>query len=257
MNRREYVVLYDVTNSNPNGNPDAGNQPRMHDDGRGYITDVCIKRKIRNAAEVDGQNIFVSSGENIAEKLKQPNLAESYWDVRMFGAVVTEKGSKQNRSIRGAAQMGFATSINPIDVEQVCITSSVGRKEDQTQTMGNKWIVRHAVYRQEIYINPHLAKQHGVTENDLAVLESAIANMMEFDKSAARPNVNVRGLYRIAHDSPIGYAPSWETTGSVKVESLAQPSSSWNDYTVTVAGVSIRVGDSHVLTPGVTITRIV
>jgi CRISPR-associated protein Csd2 len=257
MNRREYVVLYDVTNSNPNGNPDAGNQPRMHDDGRGYITDVCIKRKIRNAAEIAGQNIFVQSGENIADKLKQPNLAEVYWDVRMFGAVVTEKGSKQNRSIRGAVQMGFATSINPIDVEQVCITSSVGRKEDQTQTMGHKWIVRHAVYRQEIFIIPHLAKQHGVSEDDIAVFEAAIINMMEFDKSAARPQVNVRGLYRICHDSPIGYAPSWVTTASVNVASLVQPSSGWHDYTVTVAGASMCAGNSKELYPGVTITRLV
>ena len=257
MNRKEYVVLYDVTNSNPNGNPDAGNQPRMHDDGRGYITDVCIKRKIRNAAEIDGQNIFISSGENIAEKLKQSNLTEAYWDVRMFGAVVTEKGSKQNRSIRGAVQIGFATSIKPIDVEQVCITSSVGRKEDQTQTMGNKWIVRHAVYRQEIYINPHLAKQHGVSEVDIANFERYIINMMELDKSASRPQVNVRGFYRIEHESQIGYAPSWWTTGSVQVDSMVQPSSGWNDYKVTVSGDYMQIGDHKLLQPGITVTRLV
>lgn len=257
MNRTEYVILYDVTNSNPNGDPDANNQPRMHDNGHGYITDVCIKRKLRNIAQQNGQQILVSSGENISAKLTQQTLTSDYWDVRMFGAVVTERGSKSNRSIRGAVQMSFATSIDTIAPVQVCITSSVGRKEEQTQTMGTKWIVPHAVYRQEVYINPHLADSNGVTDADMRDFETYLINMMENDKSAARPQMHVRGLYRIDHQSKIGFAPSWDTTSAINVTNLITPSASWQDYSVTVCGNHMAVGDIVGYKPGVSITRLV
>lgn len=255
MNRAEYVVIYDVTNSNPNGDPDAANQPRMHDNGFGYITDVCIKRKLRNVAAEDGQKILIASGENIQEACKGD--VSEYWDVRMFGAVVTEKNSTVNRSVRGPIQFGFATSICPINPVQVCITSSVGRKENQTQTMGNKWIIPHAVYRQEIYFNANLAEKVGVSQSDVEKFEQYLINMMEFDRSAARPQMTVRGLYRIDHESKIGFAPSWETTQAIQIKNLVNPSASWQDYAITVQGNHMSTGEHVEFRKGVKITRLV
>lgn len=255
MNRIEYVAIYDVTNSNPNGDPDAANQPRMHDSGIGYITDVCIKRKLRNVAAADGQNLLIKSGENITEVMANGNV-QDYWDAKMFGAVITVKG-KSNLSVRGPVQFGFATSILPINPVQVCITTSVGRKDDQTQSMGNKWIVPHAVYRQSIFISPGLAEKAGVTEDDIAKLEQYLMVMLDNDKSAARAGMNLRGLYRIEHQSKIGFAPSWKTTESVKVIPLVSPSASWSDYQVTVADQYLDTGASIDFCPGVSITRLV
>lgn len=256
MNRIEYVALYDVANSNPNGDPDADNQPRMHDTGHGYITDVCIKRKLRNTAQLDGKNIYMKSGENIVETMKSGDY-DNCWDVRMFGAVITVKGAKTNKSVRGPFQFSFATSILPIVPVQVCITSSVGRKDDQTQTMGKKWIVPHAVYRQSIFMNAALAEKAGVTESDIADFENYFINMLEQDKSAARPSMTLRGFYRIEHKSKIGFAPSWATTESIEVNPLIAPSASWSDYQVTVKGEYCEVGEIKEFCPGVTILRLV
>lgn len=266
MNRIEYVALYDVSNSNPNGDPDNENQPRMYDDGHGYITDVCIKRKLRNVAEADGKQIMLRSGTNINEVMHSTNNhSEDFWDVRLFGAVITGKSTKKgenlNKQYRGPVQLEFARSVSTINPVQVCITSSVGRKEDQTQTMGNKWVIPHAVYRQHIFVNASLANKIGIEMSEIEQLEKYIMTMLEHDRSAARPNMSVRGLYRIEHQSTIGLAPSWQTLESVQVTPLITPSYSWSDYVVTVDTNAERItmmrGDVATLVPGVTITRVV
>jgi CRISPR-associated protein Csd2 len=286
LNRREYVAVYNVINSNPNGDPDNGNQPRVDSNGYGLITDVSIKRKIRDFVQaVHEMPLLCQSGVNIHSLYdgKTPvEVLASFWDARLFGAVITKpkkadkKGKKaskkaaetddeveeessgdDNAQVSGPIQFGFAKSVLPINPEIVSITSSFGRKEEQTQTMGNKWIVNHAVYVQHAFFNPIYARNSRVTAEDMTVFEEAFANMFELSKSAGRADCYVERLYRIDHDSVLGKMNSYRTTRSVDIKASAEPTC-FEDYTITVnGGADLEVGESVELSAGVKITRVV
>ena len=258
-NRYDFVILFDVENGNPNGDPDAGNMPRMDQDtGHGIITDVCLKRKIRNYVEAvyDGtpgyriyvkQNIplermnqeaydylGVKSSEIGKIKEKDPKLdvkirdfmCENFFDIRTFGAVMTTfvKANLNCGQVCGPVQLCFAKSIDPITPQEVSITRiTVASEKDKTEgkntTMGNKFIVPYALYRCEGFISANLAqKTTGFTEDDLKILWEAVMNMFELDRSATRGKMSLRKLIVFKHASQYGNAPAYKLFEKIKVQ---------------------------------------
>lgn len=256
-NRYDFVVLFDVENGNPNGDPDAGNMPRVDpESGYGLVTDVCLKRKIRNYVETvkeeeQGYQIYIK--ENVplnrsdarafeylntdADKIKgmkkdDPELdrkirdfmCENFYDIRTFGAVMTTfvKANLNCGQVRGPVQLGFARSVDPILPQEVTITRVAITKESDAEgkntEMGRKYIVPYGLYRVEGYVSANLARKvTGFSEEDLELLWQAILNMFENDHSAARGKMAVRKLIVFKHDSELGCAPAHKLFDSVKV----------------------------------------
>ncbi|MCD8322178.1 MAG: type I-C CRISPR-associated protein Cas7/Csd2 [Oscillospiraceae bacterium] len=276
-NRYEFVILFDVENGNPNGDPDAGNMPRVDpESGYGLVTDVCLKRKIRNYVEIakedqPGYRIYIkdqvplnrSDNEAItalgvteelkAAKKSDPGLDEkirdymcqNYYDIRTFGAVMTTfvKASLNCGQVRGPVQLSFARSIDPIVPQEVTITrvaiTTEADAERKGTEMGRKYIVPYALYRAEGYVSANLArKTTGFSEEDLELLWQAILNMFEHDHSAARGKMAVRELIIFRHDSELGCAPAYKLFDAVQVQRKQGIAvpRSYNDYTVSVSG---------------------
>ena len=257
-NRYDFVILFDVENGNPNGDPDAGNMPRVDPEtGHGLVTDVCLKRKIRNYVETvmedaKGYRIYIKDQvplnrsdeealehyhikkENLKEeKKKDPDLdlkirnfmCENFFDIRTFGAVMTTfvTGKLNCGQVRGPVQLGFARSIDPITPQEITITriatTTEADAENKNTEMGNKHIVPYGLYRAEGYVSANLArKTTGFSEEDLELLWQAILNMFENDHSAARGKMAVRELIIFRHDSELGNAPAYKLFEAVQVE---------------------------------------
>ncbi|MBO4989913.1 MAG: type I-C CRISPR-associated protein Cas7/Csd2 [Clostridia bacterium] len=273
-NRYEFVVLFDVENGNPNGDPDAGNMPRTDPEkGLGIVTDVCLKRKIRNFVEIvkegePGYNILIKTDKSLNDKFaeahealgtkekKKPTaddiaaarkfMCESYFDVRTFGAVMST-GDNPCGIVRGPVQMNFARSIDPILPSELTITRQAitdaktfqerSDKNGVMTEMGKKYVVPYALYRAEGYVSAMLAqKQTGFSEEDLELLWTAIINMFEHDHSAARGKVCVRKLYVFKHESVLGNAPSVLLFEKIKVEKKegVEYPRSISDYEISV-----------------------
>ncbi len=260
-NRYDFVVYFDVENGNPNGDPDAGNMPRIDPEtGYGIVTDVCLKRKIRNYVETvkedePGFDIYIKDGvplnasDNRAlealgvdakdiKKLKKddPTLDEkirdfmcrTFFDVRTFGAVMTTfvKGALNCGQVRGPVQLTFARSVDPIIPQEVTITrvaiTTEADAEKKGTEMGRKYVVPYALYRGEGYVSANLArKSTGFSEDDLALLWDAIVNMFEHDHSAARGKMAVRALVVFKHDGELGNAPSYKLFDAVSTKKKA------------------------------------
>jgi len=257
-NRYEFVLLYDVENGNPNGDPDAGNMPRIDPEtGYGIVTDVCLKRKIRNYVELTkedgtGFRIYVKEGIPLNSQHKvayvelgipvpdsDPNrkalrkdtakvrqlsqvMCKNFYDVRTFGAVMsTDVNCGQ---VRGPVQINFSRSIDPIVQQEISITRvTVTREgEDKTTEMGRKHIVPYALYRVEGYVSAKLAndatKGTKFSEEDLELLWEALANMFEHDHSAARGKMASRKLVVFKHDSELGNCPAHNLFDTVTVK---------------------------------------
>ena len=290
-NRYEFVILFDVENGNPNGDPDAGNMPRVDpESGYGLVTDVCLKRKIRNYVETvkedsEGYRIYVKDGVPLnrsdreacdyvgvdADKLKEAKkkdekldeklrdfMCRNFYDIRTFGAVMTTfvKGALNCGQVRGPVQLGFSRSIDPILPQEVTITRTAITTEADAEKkgteMGRKYIVPYALYRCEGYVSANLArKTTGFSENDLALLWEAVANMFEYDRSAARGKMAVRELVVFKHDSELGNAPAhklFELVKAEKKDGVTAPRA-YSDYAVSV--------EEDKLPQGVTCTRMV
>ena len=256
-NRYEFVILFDVENGNPNGDPDAGNMPRVDPEtGLGLVTDVCLKRKIRNYVETvkedsTGYRIYIKDGvplnrsdaeayvqldvteKNVKEKKKaDPDLdrkirdwmCANFYDIRTFGAVMTTfvKAALNCGQVRGPVQLGFAHSVEPVVPQEITITrvaiSTEADAEKKGTEMGRKYIIPYGLYRCEGYISANLArKTTGFSEEDLNLLWEAILNMFEHDHSAARGKLAARDLIVFKHDSELGCAPAWKLFDSVTV----------------------------------------
>lgn len=240
-NRYEFVMFFDVENGNPNGDPDAGNMPRIDPEtGHGLVTDVCLKRKIRNYVELTregqiGYDIYVKEGiplnaqhskayaayglkptdklsrdEATAQKLTG-FMCQNFYDVRTFGAVMSTKVNCGQ--VRGPVQINFARSIDPIMPQEMTITrmsvTSEADWERKTHEMGRKQIVPYALYRVEGYVSAKLAqKTTGFNDDDLALLWESLINLFEHDHSASRGKMATRKLFVFKHDSELGNAPS-------------------------------------------------
>ncbi len=257
-NRYEFVILFDVENGNPNGDPDAGNMPRIDPEtGYGIVTDVCLKRKIRNYVETvkngePGYEIYIKENvplntsdkrayldldvdeKSIKERKKDdPDvdrkirdfMCKNFYDIRTFGAVMTTfvKAALNCGQVRGPVQLGFARSIDPVVQQEVTITrvaiTTEADAEKKGTEMGRKHIIPYALYRAEGFISANLAqKSTGFSEEDLNLLWQAIINMFEHDRSAARGKMSVRELIVFKHDSILGNAPAYKLFDIVKVE---------------------------------------
>ncbi len=268
-NRYEFVLLYDVENGNPNGDPDAGNMPRIDPEtGYGIVTDVCLKRKIRNYVELvkgdaKGYRIYVKEGiplnQNHAEAyvavnlkpgekstIAEMNLARrwmctNFFDVRAFGAVMMT--GDNCGQVRGPVQINFSRSIDPIVQQDVTITrQTVTRIEDidKERTMGRKHIVPYGLYRVDGYVSAKLAndgsKGTGFSEEDVQLLWDALANLFEHDHSAARGKMAPRKLIIFKHESELGNAPSHKLFDLITVSRVdgSTPPRSFSDYTVKI-----------------------
>ena len=240
-NRYDFVMLFDVENGNPNGDPDAGNAPRVDaESGYGYITDVCLKRKIRNYVELvkegaEGYNILIKpdkslnikfteayEAEGLTTKNKGTNpddvkkareyMCKNYFDVRTFGAVMST-GDDPCGIVRGPVQINFARSISPVNIQDVTITRQARTTEERKETgeteMGRKSVIPYALYRAEGYVSAALAnKSTDLSEEDVELLWNAIINMFENDHSAARGKMCMRKLYVFRHNNILGACPS-------------------------------------------------
>ena len=275
-NRYDFVILFDVENGNPNGNPDAGNMPRIDPEtGYGLVTDVCLKRKIRNYVEdlkeeAPGYRIYVKegvplnrsdaealtavgvSGDLKAAKKADPGIdkklrdfmCSNFYDIRTFGAVMTTfvKGALNCGQVRGPVQLNFARSIDPIVPQEVTITrvaiTTEADAEKKGTEMGRKHIVPYALYRAEGYVSANLArKTTGFSEDDLQLLWQAILNMFENDHSAARGKMAVRELIVFKHDSELGCAPAYKLFQKVQVQRVegVEVPRRYEDYDVSVS----------------------
>ena len=268
-NRYEFTVIFDVENGNPNGDPDAGNMPRIDPEtSAGLVTDVCLKRKIRNFVEIFKEdepyyNILVKPdkalntkfteayeaiGEKTGQKGKNPEavraardyICQNYFDVRTFGAVMST-GNDPCGIVRGPVQISFAKSVDPIFTQDITITRQARTTEDKRDTgeteMGRKSIVPYGLYRADGYVSAMLAQKiTKFSEEDLELLWKAIINMFEHDRSAARGKMCVRKLYVFKHDSVLGNAPANVLFDKIvigKKDGVEVPRS-FNDYEITV-----------------------
>lgn len=274
-NRYDFVILFDVENGNPNGDPDAGNMPRVDPEtGFGLVTDVCLKRKIRNYVEAakedaEGYRIYIKDGVPLnrsdkkaldylgvdkdlkAAKKDDPALdgklrdfmCRNFYDIRTFGAVMTTfvKGALNCGQVRGPVQLGFARSIDPILPQEITITrvavTTEADAENKGTEMGRKYIVPYGLYRAEGFVSANLARKvTGFSQEDLELLWQAILNMFENDHSAARGKMAVRELIIFRHESELGNAPAYKLFDTVRVtrKEGVVAPRQYSDYTISV-----------------------
>ncbi|HEX7339926.1 MAG TPA: type I-C CRISPR-associated protein Cas7/Csd2 [Rhodanobacteraceae bacterium] len=269
-NRYEFVYLFDVTNGNPNGDPDAGNMPRLDPETNcGLVTDVALKRKIRNYVALEkesapGHAIYMQEKSVLNNQHKQAYealdikpeakklpkdaakaqeltawMCANFFDVRTFGAVMTTEVNAGQ--VRGPVQMAFATSVEPVLPLEVTITRvAVTNEKDlaKERTMGRKHIVPYGLYRAHGFISAKLAERTGFSDDDLALFWRALTNMFEHDHSAARGEMAARKLIVFKHDNAMGNAPAHVLFDKVKVsrvgEDAVRPARSFADYHVDV-----------------------
>jgi CRISPR-associated protein Csd2 len=276
-NRYDFLYLFDCQDANPNGDPDAGNLPRTDvETGQGLVTDVCLKRKIRNFVALtkqgdDKHRIYFSDGAVLnnlhkeaqeavgipAAEAKAPKggkkdkatqwLCDHYYDIRTFGAVMaTDINCGQ---VRGPVQISFARSIDPIVSSEHAITRSSVTNErdaDKERTMGRKFTIPYGLYKAQGFVNPFLAAQTGFGDADLELLFQSLEHAFQFDQSAARPagSMNPRALLVFKHDSALGSAPShtlFDLVTVTKKEEVEAPRS-FSDYEVTIDESKIPKG---------------
>lgn len=242
--RIDFVYLFDVQDGNPNGDPDAGNLPRVDaETGHGLVTDVCLKRKIRNFVDIARGNdpnygIFIQEAAVLDNRVNdiynQPEVAnvekskakdaarqelcKRYFDIRAFGAVIATK-DKQGQ-VRGPIQLTFARSIDPVMSTSHSITRMAVTKEEDKEkerTMGRKSTVPYGLYLVHGFVNANLANQTGFDSDDLELLWQALANMFDNDRSAARGLMSARALIVFEHSTKLGNAPANVLFDLVKV----------------------------------------
>ena len=273
-NRYEFMLLFDVQDGNPNGDPDLGNQPRMDlETSYGLVTDVCLKRKVRNYVmltqnDKPGYDIFVkekavlntmiaaewdkAAGGRKPDEVKKAKetqkvelaarklLCEKYFDIRTFGAVLST-GDKGAGQVRGPIQLTFSRSFDPIVVAEHSITRMAvtnEKDEEKERTMGRKYTVPYALYAARGFVSPQLAAQTGFSQEDLELFWEALLNMFEFDRSAARGLMTARHLVIFRHATALGCASAeslFERVVCRRKEGVGVPRK-FSDYAVTLDG---------------------
>lgn len=269
-NRYEFSLLFDVENGNPNGDPDAGNMPRMEQETNyGFVTDVCLKRKIRNYMDavygkVEGYRTYIKEGIPLADSNKEALayygiddnfrtltkddndievklrdfMCKNFFDIRAFGTVMTTyTGLKLNcGQIRGPIQLAFAKSVELIMPQEITITRLVGAT-DKEHTIGKKYIIPYALYRVDGFISANLAQTvTKFNEDDLERFWEALTNMFELDRSASRGKMAVRKLVVFKHDSQFGNAPAHQLFDLIKIKNNGENgvARSYQDYEIII-----------------------
>lgn len=278
--RYDFVYLFDVQDGNPNGDPDAGNMPRVDPEtGVGLVTDVSLKRKVRNFVQMTqdqaGYDIFIKEkgvlnnlideaheqetvkAKSGAEKIEQARqfMCEKYFDVRTFGAVMST--GRNAGQVRGAVQLTFSRSIDPIITLEHSITRMAVASEKEikvneageesyteNRTMGRKYTVPYGLYRCHGFISAHFAQDTGFSEADLEVFWQALINMFDHDHSAARGQMNARALIVFEHDNALGNAPAHKLFDLVKVEAKDhdKPIRAFSDYELVIDKTNLPSG---------------
>lgn len=266
-NRYEFVLLFDVKDGNPNGDPDAGNLPRTDaETGMGLVTDVCLKRKVRNFVQMTQEDnpkrkIFVREKailnnmidesheqEGVKDKTKADKteaakqwMCENYYDIRTFGAVLST--GKNAGQVRGPVQLTFSRSIDPIVSSEHTITrmavtteKEAEKQEGANRTMGRKFTVPYGLYRCHGFVSAHLAKQTGFSEDDLELFWQSLTQMFDHDRSASRGEMSPRGLFIFKHDNQLGNAPASSLFDLITVEKKdsVEVARSFTDYGVSI-----------------------
>lgn len=263
-NRIDFVYMFDVQDGNPNGDPDAGNLPRVDaETGMGLVTDVCLKRKVRNYVQVaknleDGYDIFIKEKsvlntlidkahddvevKNAKDKTEAARrfMCKNYFDIRTFGAVMST--GKNAGQVRGPIQLTFARSVDPVETSEHSITrmavateKEADKQEGGNRTMGRKSTVPYGLYVCHGFISANLAQQTGFSEDDLALFWEALKNMFDTDRSAARGLMSAQKLIVFKHDSMLGNAPANKLFDLVSVTKTCDGAPrSFKDYSVTI-----------------------
>ena len=276
--RYDFVFYFDVQDGNPTGDPDAGNLPRIDSEtGAGLVTDVCLKRKVRNYISItkgnaQGYDIFVKeravlnraigaawdeANPEVEEKSKKSDktdkqsaednararMCEKFYDVRTFGAVMST-GDKGAGQVRGPIQITFSRSVEPVVISEHSITRMAVTNEkdvDKERTMGRKFTIPYGLYRAHGFVSPHLAGQTGFTQEDLNVFWDALLEMFELDHSAARGMMSARKLVIFEHKTALGSAPAHELFERVMCERVTDgPAREFKDYKITIDGEEIK-----------------
>lgn len=266
-NRIDFVYIFDVLDGNPNGDPDAGNLPRVDaETGMGIVTDVCLKRKVRNYVQVakkcaTGYDIFIKEkavlnklideshdDESVKSKKEGADKTEAarmvmcgkYYDVRTFGAVMST--GKNAGQVRGPIQLTFARSVDPIASAEHSITRMAVATEKEAEkqsgdnrTMGRKSTVPYGLYVCHGYVSANLAQQTGFNDDDLQLFWEALKNMFDTDRSAARGLMSAQKLIVFKHDSELGNAPANKLFDLVEIKKNCEgPARKFTDYTVNI-----------------------
>lgn len=266
--RYDFVLYFDVKDGNPNGDPDAGNLPRIDaETGNGIVTDVCLKRKVRNYVQMvkgseEGYDIFVKEKAvlnneidavykelNIDANAKKPakgsdvekgraGMCKKFFDIRTFGAVLST-GANAGQ-VRGPVQFTFARSVEPIVQLEHSITRMAVTKEEDVEkerTMGRKYTVPYGLYKACGFVSPHFASSTGFSQEDLELLWQALSQMFEFDRAAARGLMTTRRLVIFEHNSALGSKPADELFNRVRCEHVGNtPARDFSDYSITLDG---------------------
>lgn len=287
--RHDFVYLFDCKDGNPNGDPDAANAPRIDpQDMHGLVSDVCLKRKLRNYALLRGQRIFVQQGAVLNESIQQAHadlghdvdgkkktasreqvksarsaMCAKFYDVRTFGAVMST-GANAGQ-VRGPVQLGFSRSVDPILPLDLSITRmAVTEPKDAdspNQTMGRKNLIPYGLYRCHGFLSANLAQETGFSSDDLELLWESLAMMFDHDRSASRGTMAPQALLVFRHESGLGNAPAHKLFDRVKV--VRRPGVSvargFADYELTFDGKpideTIPAGGSATVAPNVTLIR--
>lgn len=267
-NRYEFILLFEVENGNPNGDPDAGNMPRIDPEtSHGLVTDVCLKRKVRNYVDLVQEdkthydiyvreNAILNKQNKIAydelriksEPKKLPKdaneseaivkfMCDRFYDIRAFGAVMTTEVNCGQ--VRGPIQLSFAKSFDPIVPQEITITRMAVTNEkdaEKERTMGRKFIVPYALYRAEGYVSASLAKKTGFFESDLEIFWDALLNMFEHDHSAARGKMASRKLVIFKHATALGNAPAHKLFELLTINRKddTKPPRAFEDYLISI-----------------------
>ena len=273
-NRYEFVFLFDVKDGNPNGDPDAGNLPRIDaETGMGQVTDVCLKRKVRNFVQMtqdgnDKNRIFIREKsilnsmideshkqEGVKDKVKGDKteaarqwMCQHYYDVRTFGAVMST--GENAGQVRGPVQLTFSRSIDPVIASEHSITrmAVTTEKESDNQkganrTMGRKFTIPYGLYRCHGFVSAHLSKQTGFSDDDLELFWQSLTQMLDHDRSASRGEMTARGLYIFKHNSELGNAPACVLFDHVSISKKAEgPARGFSDYAIDVDKSGIPEG---------------
>ncbi|MEJ1342566.1 MAG: type I-C CRISPR-associated protein Cas7/Csd2 [Candidatus Sedimenticola sp. (ex Thyasira tokunagai)] len=273
QNRYDFIYLFDVKDGNPNGDPDAGNLPRVDaETGHGLVTDVCLKRKVRNFVglahgEEPPYEIYVKEkavlnsqhkrayqafdltpvSKKLPKKVEDAKkvtgfMCRNFFDVRTFGAVMTTEINCGQ--IRGPVQLTFGRSVEPVISSEHSITRMAVTNEkdqDKERTMGRKFTIPYGLYRTHGFISAPLAGQTGFSEDDLELLWRSLEQMFEHDRSAARGEMSARGLLLFKHNDRLGNAPAHALFDRVTIERAdpTKPARTYNDYRMLFDGQSI------------------
>jgi CRISPR-associated protein Csd2 len=277
-NRYDFVFLFDVKDGNPNGDPDQANLPRSDaENQKGLVTDVCIKRKVRNYVMIKSElkapndifirqrgvldeekylNQIIEKAKGKSPQEKRKNLTDRFYDIRAFGAVLSTGDAKVGAgTVRGPVQFSFARSEDRIFQAEHSITRCVEttekgfndkiKKQEYPSTFGRKATVPYALYRMHGFISAVDAVKTGFADDDLELLWEALLNAFEHDRSAARGEMNPRKLIVFKHESHLGNARSGQLFDLVKIKKNIELPRNWNDYTVEVLdGESVPKGVS-------------